>query len=338
MSSDNAGRVIFIGNIPYGLSEEQIKHIFSSAGQVLSFRLVHDSDSGRSKGFGFMEFADTDSAASAVRNLDKYQIMNRELRVDYSHVGGKDDSAPPNYNPAPSNPQQQNGYQSSTNIPYPPVPPPSAIQQPSFPATSTLPPLPPGTDLPPGLSCPDAISKTLQTLPPPQLLDMLTKMKELVTSDPAKATELFAQAPQFAYAIFQALLLMGLIDTSVLSSVVEEASQPPATIQPSQPPQASMQQQQRPPPPPQQMGGSGYVSTPPVYGSGPYAPPPPMQQPQPTPQPGQGGAPPAPDNAQALLQQVLAMPQAQVEALPPAERAQIEALRRQFPNGIAGFA
>ncbi|KAL8816047.1 MAG: hypothetical protein Q9191_008390, partial [Dirinaria sp. TL-2023a] len=85
MASEKPGRVVFIGNIPYGLTEEQIVHILSSVGQVLNFRLVYDNDTGRPKGFGFAEFNDTDAAASAVRNLNNHEVMGRQLRVDFSH-------------------------------------------------------------------------------------------------------------------------------------------------------------------------------------------------------------------------------------------------------------
>ena len=69
---------VFVGNIPYGkylssspsqreahsftgLTEEQIKDIFGSAGKVMSFRLVYDRETGRPKGFGFVEFPDSGS-------------------------------------------------------------------------------------------------------------------------------------------------------------------------------------------------------------------------------------------------------------------------------------
>lgn len=85
-------KVVFVGNIPYGLSEEQIIDIFSSAGRVINFRLVYDKETGRPKGFGFAEYPDTDSAASAVRNLNDYEIMNRKLRVDFSNDGVEEES------------------------------------------------------------------------------------------------------------------------------------------------------------------------------------------------------------------------------------------------------
>ncbi|MCJ1454610.1 hypothetical protein MMC28_004963 [Mycoblastus sanguinarius] len=310
--ADKAGRVVFIGNIPYGLTEEQIIHTFSSVGQVLNFRLVYDNDTGRPKGFGFAEFADTDAAASAVRNLNNHSIMGRELRVDFSHVGGKDDAAPAGYNAQVPQPQPANGYQP--------------------PASSSLPPLPPGVDLQPNITCPDAISKTLSTLPLPQLLDILSQMKGLVMGDPAKATELLKQAPQLSYAIFQALLLMGLVDTSVLASVVEQANPQAAPSQPQQlpprPPANYQPPPQQPYPPqypqiPGQIPGQMHAPTPPLHNQ-PYQPPivqPPLPQQQ---QPSQ----------EELLKQVLAMPQHQIDQLPPGDRQQIMALKSQFGGRI----
>lgn len=59
--------------------------IFSGAGTVLNIRLVYDKETGRPKGFGFLEYPDIDSASSAVRNLNDYEVMNRKLRVDFSN-------------------------------------------------------------------------------------------------------------------------------------------------------------------------------------------------------------------------------------------------------------
>ncbi|KAH0407882.1 hypothetical protein KCU90_g22509, partial [Aureobasidium melanogenum] len=89
MAPEKNGRVVFIGNIPYGtppgVSEEQIIDTFGRVGSVNNFRLVHDKETGRPKGFGFLEFADPDAAASAVRNLNDHEIMGRKLRVDWSN-------------------------------------------------------------------------------------------------------------------------------------------------------------------------------------------------------------------------------------------------------------
>ncbi|MCJ1369676.1 hypothetical protein MMC20_000888 [Loxospora ochrophaea] len=344
-------RTCFVGNIPYDLSEEQIVDILRSAGQVVSFRLVHDADTGKPRGYGFCEYTDVDAAATAVRNLHGHEIMGRPIRVDFSKNHAKDhaDDLASFSNPQTSLSQTQpmsNGYA-----------PPQHQHQQQQPSSTGLPPLPVGVDLQPGLTCPDAISKTLSTLPPPQLLDILSQMKGLVMADPAKATELLKQAPQLSYAIFQALLLMGLVDTSVLSQVVEQASQPNPHHQQQQPPppppqlppqpqplpmQQHIQQQppqphQRPPPIPQP-----YQPTPPqpAYGAYPqipqmqaqhHVPTPPVHQPlayQPPPT-----APPpvqAPMGQEELLKQVMQMSQQQIDMLPPAERSQIIMLRQQL--------
>lgn len=211
-------------------------------------------------------------------------------------------------------------------------------------APSSLPPLPQGVDLPPGLTCPDAISRTLNTLPPAQLLDVLSQMKSLVSTDPSKATDLLRQAPQLSYAIFQALLLMGLVSADALAGVVEQNANntqlqgipAPPTVQAPTP----QQQQHYPPPPIPGQGGfpPGYPPPPPQYGTPPVHgmayPPPPTQQyasrqqvpaPAPAPAPAAGG-----QDTDALVQQVLAMPQSLIDQLPPAEREQLLALRRQF--------
>jgi len=285
-----------------GLSEEQIIQIFSSVGQVLSFRLVTDSDTGRPKGFGFAEFADTDAAASAVRNLNNHQVMGRDLRVDFSNSSGKDGN---------TNNYGAGGGQDGAGMAVPHHIPSGAPQSGGL---ASLPPLPPGSELPPGISCMDAISQTLAALPPSQLLDLLGAMKSFATNDPTHATELLRGAPQLGYAVFQALLLMGLVDTSVLSSVVEQATNASAA-------------QAAPAPRPLQLQAAPYgaypvaVPTPPVVPV--YAPPapPPVAQPDQT----------------SLLKQVLAMPQAQVDALPPIERGQIMALRAQYGSMMGGY-
>jgi cleavage stimulation factor subunit 2 len=269
-------------------------------GQVLNFRLVYDKETGRPKGFGFAEFADGDAAASAVRNLNDYEIMGRKLRVDWSNDNGAGDSAPSTYSaPAPQPPMGQ---------------PEPAQAQPS----TSLPTLPPGTALEPGLTAGDAISRTLSTLPAPQLLDILAQMKGLVMNDTARATELLTQAPQLAYALFQALLLLNLVDASVLAQVVD-----PAPPQPAAAPQHVPQQ-----PPPQH----AYPGYPPQQAPTPVHAQPPQQH-----QPYQQ-APPAipaalaamPPEQQQQYLQILQLTPDQVGALPPEHRKQIMDIRAMF--------
>ncbi|KAI1407080.1 hypothetical protein F5Y13DRAFT_175734 [Hypoxylon sp. FL1857] len=298
MSTKPPSRVVFVGNIPYGLSEEQITDIFSTAGKVLNFRLVYDRETGRPKGFGFAEYPDADSAASAVRNLNDYEIMGRKLRVDYSTEGRVD------------------GDDSNTSSAMAPQPTNGALHSAAQPAPAgSLPPLPPGKELPPGITATDAISKTLNTLPPSQLLDILAQMKSFATTDPARATELLQQAPQLSYAIFQALLLMGLVSPEAIHSVIDTSAAAPAPQQP-------------PPGYPPAYTGAATV-TPPV--AAPYAPPA-TAAPQPSYAPPAASVPAAApqQDPESLMQAVMSLPQETIDQLPDAERQQILALRASF--------
>lgn len=223
-----------------------------------------------------------------MRNLNDYEIMGRKLRVDFSNdqKSGDDDN-----NPTPSgyNQHGSNGAAPSYN-----------------PQPSNLPPLPAGKELPPGVTCTDAISRTLETLPPPQLLDILVQMKTLATSEPQRATELLQQAPQLAYAVFQALLLMGLVSPEAIQSVVEPGAPPASTYPPAPMP-----------------AFPGASNTPPVAGMSYQAPPQPYAAPVAAPAP-------AGQDPDALMRAVMELPQAQIDMLPEAERQQILALRATF--------
>ena len=75
-------RSVFVGNIPYEVTEDKMKIIFSDVGPVVSFKLVIDRDTGKSKGYGFCEYRDKETAQSAMRNLNNYEMGGRNLRVD----------------------------------------------------------------------------------------------------------------------------------------------------------------------------------------------------------------------------------------------------------------
>lgn len=235
--------------------------------------------------------------------------MNRKLRVDYStegRVGEEDDKTGPTNNVSGMGTYTQHTNGAAQPTQY------SAPQ--ALPAGS-IPPLPPGKELPPGVSFHDAISRTLHTLPPAQLLDILSQMKQLATTDPARATELLNQAPQLSYAIFQSLLLMGLVSPEAIHSVVDTTAPPPVQATPVGYPQ---------PPMPGYPGMA--TNTPPVVA--PYAPPPPQPS-QASYAPTPAAAPPAQDPDQ-LLKMVMELPQATIDQLPEGERQQIMALRAQF--------
>jgi cleavage stimulation factor subunit 2 len=89
MSNNRApSKCVFIGNVAYDATKEELVKMFSEVGPVVNFRMVLDKDSGKPKGFAFCEYKDSDSALSARRNLDGKEFHGRNLRVDFADNKG----------------------------------------------------------------------------------------------------------------------------------------------------------------------------------------------------------------------------------------------------------
>lgn len=72
---------IFVGNLSWKTTEEQLKAFFEVCGQVVSAKIVTDKTTGRSKGFGFVEMADEEAASNAIRELNGKPLLDRPLRL-----------------------------------------------------------------------------------------------------------------------------------------------------------------------------------------------------------------------------------------------------------------
>jgi cold-inducible RNA-binding protein len=72
---------IYVGNIPFKATQEDLKTLFSKYGEVESVNLITDPQTGRSKGFGFVEMATDEDASKAISGLNKSVFMERELSV-----------------------------------------------------------------------------------------------------------------------------------------------------------------------------------------------------------------------------------------------------------------
>jgi RNA recognition motif-containing protein len=94
---------LYVGNLPYQLTLDELKDFFSGAGNVTDVAIITDRVSGRSKGFGFVEFATEDDANRAQSMFNGAQFKNRTLKVDLAkprqdrdgggkHGGGGGDS------------------------------------------------------------------------------------------------------------------------------------------------------------------------------------------------------------------------------------------------------
>lgn len=73
---------LYVGNLPYNTTEDQLRTLFGGAGTVTSVALIKDRDSGRSKGFAFVEMASQADAENAIRMFNGYTLENRELKVN----------------------------------------------------------------------------------------------------------------------------------------------------------------------------------------------------------------------------------------------------------------
>lgn len=73
---------LYVGNLPYQLTTDELKDFFAGAGNVTDAAIITDRDSGRSKGFGFVEFATDDDATRAQSMFNGAQLKNRTLKVD----------------------------------------------------------------------------------------------------------------------------------------------------------------------------------------------------------------------------------------------------------------
>ena len=72
---------IYVGNLPWSASEEQVQALFAEYGKVLSVKLISDRETGRARGFGFVEMEDAD-ALKAIEALDNQDFGGRTLRVN----------------------------------------------------------------------------------------------------------------------------------------------------------------------------------------------------------------------------------------------------------------
>jgi len=72
---------LYVGNLPWSATEEEVRSLFATHGNVSSVKLVSDRETGRARGFGFVEMDDAD-AAGAVEALDGTSFGGRTLRVN----------------------------------------------------------------------------------------------------------------------------------------------------------------------------------------------------------------------------------------------------------------
>lgn len=234
---DRSLRSVFVGNIPYEATEEQLKDIFSEVGPVVSFRLVYDRETGKPKGYGFCEYQDQETALSAMRNLNGREFSGRALRVDN----------------AASEKNKEELKSLGTGAPV--------IESPY------------GESISPE-DAPESISKAVASLPPEQMFELMKQMKLCVQNSPQEARNMLLQNPQLAYALLQAQVVMRIVDPEIALKILHRQTNIPTLISgnpqpvhvagPGSGPNVSMNQQNPQAPQAQSLGGMHVNGAPPM--------------------------------------------------------------------------
>ena len=83
---------IYVGNLPYSVSEDDLRNMFAEFGEVSSANIITDRYTGQSKGFGFVEMPSQQEAEEAISNLNDSAVQGRNVKV--SQARPRKDSAP----------------------------------------------------------------------------------------------------------------------------------------------------------------------------------------------------------------------------------------------------
>ncbi|NNL86483.1 MAG: RNA-binding protein [Myxococcales bacterium] len=82
------GKKLYVGNLPFSTSEEELRTVFEAHGTVASVNLISDRETGRPRGFGFVEMGEESEAESAIRALDGTDLGGRTVRVNEAQERG----------------------------------------------------------------------------------------------------------------------------------------------------------------------------------------------------------------------------------------------------------
>ena len=82
---ESVGKKLYVGNLPFSATDEELRGLFEKHGAVVSANVITDRETGRSRGFAFVEFEDASAAEAAREALDGTDMGGRPLRVNEAH-------------------------------------------------------------------------------------------------------------------------------------------------------------------------------------------------------------------------------------------------------------
>ena len=80
---------IYVGNLAYSVTEDELKEMFTEFGEVESVKIITDRFSGQSKGFGFIEMPSNSEADQAIKALNGNLLKGRNVKINQANPGGK---------------------------------------------------------------------------------------------------------------------------------------------------------------------------------------------------------------------------------------------------------
>ncbi|KAK4522370.1 hypothetical protein GAYE_SCF01G1895 [Galdieria yellowstonensis] len=185
---------VFVGNIAYNTSEEQLQEILSQIGPILSFRVVYDRETGKPKGYAFCEYPDAEMALSAIRNLNGTELNGRTLRVDLADSDKRElgQSAATMDTGNNNTAAASNMNSGNLNVPG-------------------------GAGNIQGL--PNLGAKgSLEQLSYQQIHEIMLQMKALAIQNPDQVRQLLLANPQLTYALLQGQIMLGLAPSTGVPS------------------------------------------------------------------------------------------------------------------------
>jgi RNA recognition motif-containing protein len=76
------GKKLYVGNLPYSVGDSELQRLFEAHGSVVSAQVIIDRDTGRSKGFGFVEMGNDSEAQAAIADMNGKEVDGRSLTVN----------------------------------------------------------------------------------------------------------------------------------------------------------------------------------------------------------------------------------------------------------------
>ncbi|XVF63214.1 hypothetical protein PTKIN_Ptkin09bG0069900 [Pterospermum kingtungense] len=237
-------RCVFVGNIPYDATEEQLIEICREVGPVVSFRLVIDRETGKPKGYGFCEYKDEETALSARRNLQGYEINGRQLRVDFAENDKGSDRNREQGRGGPGmttnvDPQKQVGGLAvlGESVQQQPIGLHLAITAAAHMAGAlggVQAGLQPNQNALPSQPVPasDPLTLHLAKMSRSQLNEIMSGLKKMATENKELARQLLLAKPQLSKAIFQAQIMLGMVSPQVLQmpNIRQSPGEPAETL------------------------------------------------------------------------------------------------------------